>query len=80
MYERTERALEIARWGTVERIDVPEIEKWRVSGDSGMSYTVSYDTKTGKFHCTCPDYKNKELYCKHIQAVFIIRSSVSDGN
>lgn len=31
----------------------------------GMFYRV--EVSDGDFHCTCPDYKNRGTFCKHIK-------------
>ena len=44
---------------------------WEVPSESkkGVVYSVCFDPKDGKLHCTCKGYTVHGTICKHIRAV-----------
>lgn len=77
MDARQQKALIIAATARIEKRG----EGWRVPSQSqfGASYTVALAAGGGR--CTCPDYEERQLSCKHVYAVelFIERETAPDG-
>lgn len=76
MDARQERGLQIAALSKIQRIPLG----WQVPSQSGRgTYVVQAD---GEQFCTCPDFADRHLPCKHIYAVeFVIqRETNADGS
>lgn len=72
---RKQRAMEIAEKGNIKQ----EGEHWVVPSQSGKgSYVVSY--AMSEPICTCPDFENRRVACKHIIAVELTKYKVEDYN
>lgn len=69
---RIERGLDIAK-----NTRIVSTEKgWKVPSQNGSGYYL-VQSNGHESTCTCPDYQNKKVKCKHIWAVeFIVTNSV----
>jgi transposase/predicted nucleic acid-binding Zn finger protein len=67
MSERELKALKIAATVKLTR----KGKKWIVPSQTGSGLKYIVDPNPAEQHCTCPDYENRHLPCKHIMAVEI---------
>jgi transposase len=71
---RKQRAMEIAKKGDIKQ----EGSHWIVPSQRGHgSYVVSY--AVNEPICTCPDFENRRITCKHIIAVELTKYEVKDA-
>lgn len=70
--ERIARGLEIAEFGSIERLS----EHWFRVASRSNSISLKYMVHIGNYHyCSCPDFgyrmAKRGFVCKHIIAVYI---------
>ena len=67
---RMQRAIQIAKTKRV----VKRGSVWVVPSQAGLgSYVVDNEDEGGAWRCSCPDYEDRELPCKHIICVEVVR-------